>query len=385
MNKANDVKAINLTAILRSIYKNQPITKSRIADELKLTIATVNNLVTELCNIGICEEDGFVSNGGRRATLYRINRHYGYIISLAVTRNGLVGGIYDLSLRAVDREDVACDISDVMDSTRKIKAFLLEQIGKLNGKRILGIGISVPGRVSEDGIIINIPDYPQWNSVQLKSFLSESISFPIYLDNDTNALLLSAKWNGLVNDCQSFVYLNTDDGLGAGFMLKDKVFYGSNNQACEIGHITIDPNGPICNCGNAGCLQAYVSNTEILRRINSLRGVPVSSLDEAIELYLSGDPAVRSGFSGATAYISLALRNIIMLFDPELIVLQNKWLNLLPDLFNLVQDTVFKTKTDRGSLPIRNHLSILLNRDLHIIETAQACIVFHNIMRNFSA
>ncbi len=385
MNKANDVKSINLTAILRLIYRYQPITKSRIAAELKLTIVTVNNLVTELCSIGICEEDGFVSNGGRRASLYRIKRHYGYIISLAVTRNGLVGGIYDLSLHAVERNDVTCDIADVLDSIRQIKAFLLEQIGRLNGKRILGIGISVPGRVSEDGIIISIPDYPQWNSVELKSILSESISLPIYLDNDTNALLLSAKWNGLVGDSQSFVYLNTDDGLGAAFMLKDKVFYGSNNQACEIGHITIDPNGPLCNCGNTGCLQAYVSNTEILRRINSLRSVPVSSLDEAIELYRSGDPAICSGFSSATAYIGLALRNIIMLFDPELIVLQNKWLNRLPDLFHHVQDTVFKTKTDSGGLPIRNHLSVLLNRDRHIIDTASACIVFHNIMRNFIA
>jgi len=384
MNKANDVKAINLSAILRSIYKNQPITKSRIAAELNLTIVTVNNLVAELCDIGICEEEGFVSNGGRKAALYRINRHYGYIISLAVTRTGLVGSIYDLSLHAIERTDVACNIADVMESIRQIKAFLLEQIGKLNGKRILGIGISVPGRVSENGVIISIPDYPQWNSVQLKSILSENISLPIYLDNDTNALLLSAKWNGLVGDCQSFVYLNTDDGLGAGFMLKDKVFYGSNNQACEIGHITIDPNGPLCNCGNAGCLQAYVSNTEILRRINSLRCAPVSNLDEAIELYRNGDPAARSGFSGATSYISLALRNVIMLFDPEMIVLQNKWLNRLPDLFHHVQETVFKTKTDRSGLPVRNHLAVLLNRDQHIIETASACIVFHNIMRNFS-
>lgn len=384
MNRANDVKAINLSAILRSIYKNQSVTKSRIAAELKLTIVTVNNLVAELCDIGICEEDGFVSNGGRKAALYRINRHYGYIISLDLTRNGLVGGIYDLSLHSVAREDVPCDIADVMASIRRIKAFLFSQIGRLNGKRILGIGISVPGRVSEDGTIISIPDYPQWNSVQLKNILSEGISLPIYVDNDTNALLLSAKWNGLAGDCQSFVYLNTDDGLGAGFMLKDKVFYGSNNQACELGHITIDPSGPLCNCGSAGCLQAYVSNTEILRRINSLRDAPVSSIDEAVELYLSGDPTVRLGFSSATSYVCLAIRNVIMLFDPELIILQNKWLNLLPDLFSHVQNTVFKAKTDRGGLPIRTNLAILLNRDRHIIETASACIVFHNIMRHFT-
>ena len=74
-----------------------------------------------------------------------------------------------------------------------------------------------------------------------------------------------------------------------------------------------------------------------------------------------------------------------MLFDPEMIILQNKWLNRLPNLFHQIQDTVFKAKTDRGGLPIRNHLAVILNCNRHIVETASACIVFYNIMRNFSA
>ncbi len=385
MNKANDVKAINLSAILQTIYKNPSITKSRIAAELNLTIVTVNNLVAELCEIGICEESGFVSNGGRKATLYRINSNYGYIISLSLTRNGLVGAIYDFSLALIQEEHIPCDISDVMDSIRQIRTYLHLQIANINDKRILGIGISVPGRAAEDGSIISIPDFPQWNSVQLKAILSESISVPIYLENDTNALLLSAKWSGLAGDRQSIVYLTTDDGVGAGFMQGNDVFYGSNNQSCEIGHITIDPNGPLCKCGNNGCLQAYVSNHEILRRINKLREIPVTSIDDAIELYNSGDPAIQSGFSDATKYICLAIRNIIMLFDPELIILQNKWLNRLPKLFELVQNMVFNEKTDRSGLPVRKDLTVLLNSDLRIIDAASACIVFHNIMQHFTA
>ena len=74
-----------------------------------------------------------------------------------------------------------------------------------------------------------------------------------------------------------------------------------------------------------------------------------------------------------------------MLFDPEMIILQNKWLNRLPDLFHQIQDTVFKAKTDRGGLPIRNHLAVIRNCNCHIMETTSACIVFHNITRNFSA
>ena len=73
-----------------------------------------------------------------------------------------------------------------------------------------------------------------------------------------------------------------------------------------------------------------------------------------------------------------------MLFYPELIILQNKWLNQLPALFDLVQDMVFKAKTDPSGLPVRKKLSVLLNKDRHIIDAASACIVFHNLMRHFT-
>ncbi len=383
MNKANDVKLINLSAILRSVYINKSITKSRISSELGITFATVSNLISELCNIGICEEDGFVSNGGRNATLYRINKNYGYIISLDLTRSGLVSYIHDISLSFVDKEYLACDITDVIDSVNKMKKLLLTQIEKLSGKRILGIGVSVPGRVSDTGVIISIPDYPQWNSVQLKNILSESISLPIHIDNDTNALLLSSKWNGIAEASGSVVYLNTDDGMGAGFMINDTVFKGSNNQSCEVGHITIDPDGPICNCGNRGCLQAYISNNEILGQINAMSNSSVSTIDEAIDLYRNGDKAVQSAFLRATTYISLAIRNVIMVFDPELIIIQNKLFKHIPDLFNHIENTVFKAKTDRLGLPIRNKLNVLLNSDSHIIETASASIVLHDFMWSF--
>ena len=247
MNKTSNVKAINIRDILQIIYKEHTRTKSQLASDLGLTIVTVNNLVTELVNAGICVETGYVSNGGRRAAVYGINSGYGCIIGLNLTRSEIVCSVCDISLGEIlPRVAVENDISDVMTSLSRSGSILKSTIDKLQGKNILGIGCTVPGRTGDDGIVINIPDYPQWNSVDIRSALSDISTLPVYIDNDVNAALLASKWNGLAGDADSFVYLDADGGLGAGFMFRERVFYGSNNQGCEIGHISIAPDGPLC-------------------------------------------------------------------------------------------------------------------------------------------
>lgn len=378
MNNNNDVKAINLLAILRVIYKNKSVTKSRIASELGLTIVTVNNLVSEICKEGICIEDGYFSSGGRRAALYRMNPDYGYIVSLDIKREALVFGICDLSFEFFEREQVVCDISDVMGTVKIIENKLLLLLGKYSGKRILGIGISVPGR-TRDGVIIDIPDYPAWNSVQLAEMLSENIRIPIYIDNDTNALLLAAKCNGTVGDGNSTVYINADFGLGAAFMQGGSLFYGSNAQACELGHVTIDPNGPVCACGSRGCLEAYVAVGEIVKRINTGREEKIRNIEDAVALYIAGDARCVEILEEATEYLLLAVRNVVMLFDPETVILQNLWLSRIPELFERVRKAVFALKSDKNGLPMRSRLSVLLNKDERILSSASACIVFQKL------
>ncbi len=381
MNKTSNVKAINKASILQLIYKEQSKTKSQLASELGLTIVTINNLVTELVNTGICIEKGFVSNGGRRAAIYGINGDYGCIIGVSLTRSEIICSVYDVSLKEVlPRFQIENDISNVITSLDRIRSIIRNTIEKLKGNNILGIGMTVPGRTSDEGVVINIPDYPQWNSVDIKNALSDISDLPVYTDNDVNAMLLSSKWTGLVGDADSFVYLQTDDGLGAGFMFRKRVFYGSNNQGCEIGHISISPDGPLCKCGRRGCLQAYINDEEIIRRIES---DDIKNVDAAISVCKKGNKAVLNAFIDTTAYICMAIRDAVMLFDPELIILQNKWMNELPELFSYVQKTIYDSKTDRDGLPIRPKLSVVLNRSKKVAESAASCIVLNKVLRHF--
>lgn len=378
MSSTNNVKSANKETILRAVYKSRSVTKSSLAASASLTVATVNNLVSELCADGICEETGFASGKGRRSALYGINRKYGYIIGLRLTRASLILSTHDLSLTALDVKVIPNDISDVVSSLRKIDEAISERLDALRNRRILGIGVTVPGRTSADGTIIQIPDYSQWNSIQLRKIISGSTDVPIVVDNDTNALVLASGLTGLSGGARSFVYLNCDEGVGAGFMNNGRVFYGSNSQSCEVGHITIDPNGPVCKCGRRGCFQAYVSDAEILRRMN-WNGARADNIDKAIRLYGEGNPYARESFSATVSYINMAIRNVIMMFDPELIILRNRWMTALPELFGEVSGAVLRSKTDENDLPIRGKLDILLDGDHKTVDASPACVVMERL------
>ena len=349
MNSSNDVKRINRSAILKSIYKSGAISKSRLAAELGMTVMTVNNLVGELCEQGICAECGYASSGGRRAGLYRINPEYGYIIGLSIKRTELVLGIYDLALALVMEKRCTCDIEDPDVTLPKIYEMLYDGISSQSHKCILGIGIAVPGRVDIEGTVIDLPDFPNWRGVQLEKLLSERLSLPIFVDNDTNALLLSAKWHGIYCDGETVAYINADGGLGAAFMNRDELFYGSNNRAMELGHITLSPDGPLCRCGRRGCLEAYLAACE-----NDADNDSYADLERE------------------TDYIFTAIRNVALLFDPEMIILQNERISLHTELYEKLKE---KLGEDRYTSNITLHIS----SDKKIIGAAAACIVVQNV------
>lgn len=368
MNKTQDVKLQNISAVVRCIEKDGPISKNKIAATLGLTIMTVNNLVTELCECGICRESGkFVSNGGRRAVLYQLNGDFGYIIGAQLARTHIGAAVYDLDFNCIGTlAHVRCDLSDVASSLNILKARIREAIKLVPGKNILGVGITVPGRVSDTGV--SIPEYPVWQSVDLPSVISESVHLPVIADNDTNALALSFKWNDISHDTGDFVYMRTDGGIGAGVVLGGNVFYGSGYGGSEIGHTTLHPHGRKCKCGREGCLETYAC---VEGRLSELGCRDVS---EAIELYKSGNSLAKEIFTEAAEYLALTFINTAKLYDPRLIIFENSWLCEIPSLLEEIQNSFFSALSGRS-------VSLLYNRNKKISESASAAIIFERFMQ----
>lgn len=374
MSKTSDIKQKNTLSILRTIQQNGSISKNKIATICKLSPVTVHNLINELVELNICEESGeYVSNGGRKAAMYQINGGYGYMIGITLSRQQIKSTVYNMRLKEIYSREAECDMSDVRGCIEK----MIDQINKVFAEagtlNYLGIGIVVPGRANSEGAIITIPDSPIWNGVPLKSVISDSIKLPIYIDNDTNSLALASKWSGLASGLKNYIYLTTDEGIGVGVIINDEVFYGSNYYGCEIGHVSIDLNGILCKCGNRGCMQSYSSTDSILRRLTNISTTPIS-IDKGIERCLEKDEKVCKVFEDATQYISITIDNIIKIFDPEAVIIQNCWLDKLPEFFDLIQSNIFNNRLS-DKWPRHQKFSLILNQRDDIIDSAAACLV----------
>jgi len=137
---------------------------------------------------------------------------------------------------------------------------------KVGLSQIKGIGIGAAGPLNiKTGIIITPPNLPGWHNVQLIRPFQKEFKTPVFLDNDANAAALGEWKFGAGRGCKNMVYLTISTGIGGGIIIGGKLYRGTNYNAGEIGHMTIDPEGPLCGCGNRGCLEAHSSGTAIAR------------------------------------------------------------------------------------------------------------------------
>ena len=198
-----------------------------------------------------------------------------------------------------------------------------------------GIGIASCGWVdSEHGIVPAAPQLPGWHNVPLARIIRERLGPPTILENDANAAALGEHVFGAGRDVRHLVYITVSTGIGGGIIVGGKLYGGAKGSAGEIGHTIIDPNGPMCGCGNNGCLEALASGTAIARRgaeaakrgespalaaILEREGrLTAAAMADAAK---AGDLASLEIFSEAGRFLGIAFANLVNLLSPEAILI----------------------------------------------------------------
>jgi len=165
----------------------------------------------------------------------------------------------------------------------------VELILEKNKYKIQGIGIGCPGVVSiKKGIVENAPNLPGWKNVKLGPIIKEKFGYKVHLENDANGAAIGELIFGAGKKIDSFIMVTLGTGVGGGIVFNKKIFRGEFGAAGEIGHISIDVNGPKCNCGSTGCIEAYAGNSYLKEQIRSeLKNYPDSKVWQLIENDLS--------------------------------------------------------------------------------------------------
>lgn len=194
----------------------------------------------------------------------------------------------------------------------------------------LTICIAVPGPMDRNnGVLVDAPNIPGWNNSNIKEILESQFNHPVIIGNDANFSALGEWRFGAGKTHSHIIYITVGTGIGGGLILDGKLFTGHNGLAAEIGHITVLPDGPLCNCGKRGHLSALASGTAISRWYfdqtnahSNNENRPKSPIDseKISQLALQGDPIAEEAFSHAGGYIGLVLTDLIHVINPSAVI-----------------------------------------------------------------
>lgn len=352
------LRRVNFAAVLSYLRLKAPLSRAALAELTGLNPATITRLVRELIDQGFVREIGAqTSTAGRPSILLEMNPEAGYILGARVDVDSHSVILANFASEIIWRHDENHRPTDDKAAVQENLLHMIHQAGSQaskNGRRILGLGLSLPGLVDANlGTLLFAPNLG-WSNTPMKDWLKQSFDFPIYVDNEANLAALGEAYFGAARDCNFVLYINITAGVGAGIVLNQRILPGSSGLAGEVGHMTIDPNGGRCNCGNYGCWETYVSAPVIFRRIReAIRGGLQSglsmellenfnrtSIPAVVEAAKQGDPAVRSAFEETAKYIGMGLANLINIFNPRRVVLGGYLSPIYPFILKTIHSVV---------------------------------------------
>ena len=206
---------------------------------------------------------------------------------------------------------------------------LISEIGK--DHKIKAVGIAAPGFLDpKKGVVYEAPNIPGWNNLELKKIIEGSIKAPVFIGNDANMAALGEWKYGAGKGHKDILYLTISTGIGSGVIIDGQLLLGHRGLAAEFGHVTIDPNGPICGCGHPGHLEAFSSGTAIRKYVMEelSKGVPsLLSSNEHLsskDIYLAAmknDNLAVEAFSRAGKYLGIAIANFLHMLNPSIVIL----------------------------------------------------------------
>jgi glucokinase len=150
-------------------------------------------------------------------------------------------------------------IGEMCDAIRQL-------VTQFSGQTVLGIGIGVPGIIDmETGMLRESPNLPGWHNYPVRAEIERRLGTKVILENDANSAALGEKWLGAAREFDDMCMITLGTGVGGGIVLKGRIWHGMSGMAGELGHITVDPDGPLCGCGNHGCVEQFASATAVVR------------------------------------------------------------------------------------------------------------------------
>ena len=336
------VRQINLAVIMHHLRENAPISRAALAEITGLNKTTVSSLVRELIERQYVSEMGYESPGsgrgaGRLAMLLTLNPKAGYIVSMEIGVDFLMAICTNFAPDTMwqVKEEIDPDMGRQVIIDRLL-ALLYQglNVGHDYCQNLLGVAVGVPGLVDQTtGTLLFAPNL-RWENVPLRAQLEGLINAPLIIDNEANTAALGEHYFGAARGYNEVLYISAGAGLGGGFVHNGQLFSGVTGFGSEFGHMTMDPDGAICNCGNRGCWETQVNQRALfsyLRRsagqgketvLTEMTGGNLGALTVpmVVEAAKQDDHIAIEALDVLGRNLGIGIASLVNAFNPELVV-----------------------------------------------------------------
>ena len=345
------MKEINRHMVLDCI-RRRPISRAELSDETQLTRASITQIVDNLIREGLVMESATVDSRrpGRRQTQLTLVKDALCIAGLFCGSHSYQLGLMNLHGRVLwscRREFAGRAVPELMDEAARI---LKDAVENLSPKplKVYGLGICLPSPVEQQHAeAFRRPDIARQRNAHLAQEMHRRLGWDVYIGNETNAYALDELYFGLGRDgIENFMVLRVDESVGAGFVINGNLFMGARGFSPEIGHITLERDGPKCRCGNRGCLELYLATSHVLK------DTPFSHWKELVDA-IDDHPLAAELFTAEVETLAFEIMNLANVMDLDKVVITGDLIyggDRLAEAINHFMDDRFVHRMDADSV-----------------------------------
>lgn len=343
--------------------------RAELHDRVNLSRSKFALELNRLLGLGLVENSGLASSrGGRRSSIVRLASRLRFVgidigatsVTVAVT-NGELEIIGQVSQPLDVRKGPHIVLGRALDLVAKLRADGLAD-------DVQGVGVGVPGPVSfREGVPVAPPIMPGWNRFPVRDTVGQALGCPVLVDNDVNIMALGEKHAGLARTVEDLLFVKIGTGIGAGIIVGGRVYRGVDGCAGDIGHVSVAECGPICACGNSGCLEAMFGGAALARDATIAARAGHSELlaqrlaaageltaVDVRDAATAGDPVATGLIRDGGQRVGQALASLVSFFNPGLVVIGGGLAYLGHTLLAEIRSVVYRRSLPlaTGNLPI---------------------------------
>jgi predicted NBD/HSP70 family sugar kinase/biotin operon repressor len=330
-NNNSDLTEMNRSAVVKILQQREVCSRADIAKQIGLTQASITKIVAALMEMGIVSEVGSMKGSGNRRSIgLKLNADRHQIIGVKFARHMFAVGVFDISGKIYTHTETEYPLEQDQQS---VLAAMKKQINDAlkKYKSVVAIGLAVPGPyLKDEGHIAVVTQMPTWHDINFIDEFKDEFNKPFFIVHDANAGALAEWWFGdHTRPLHTLAYFLVGEGVGSGIIESGNLLLGVQGAASEIGHISVDVQGPRCECGNYGCLELYCSAQAMLKKAQ--QRVPEcfsNSQQKSFEACNAVFEAARGGNSEAlevvreiAEYIGYGCVTLINAYNPDIIVI----------------------------------------------------------------